>query len=405
MKPIYYYIPFINLLLAALLGLLLRSAFVFPLEGMTFLYVLHGHSHIALLGWLYLLVYVLFVEQFALQTPKEDTFYRRLFWITQIAVMGMAVTFPFQGYAAPSIFFSTLHILCSYVFAYRLGRNHRIIPRQQALWMKTALFFMVFSTLGVWFLGPAIGMMGKTSAFFQLCIQFFLHFQFDGWFFTAFIALLVPYAFPKSLAANTFNRLYVLWIVGVVLTYALPVNWYVNHPLLYYFNGGGVILQTIALYGLINPLWKRYRQEQTTEAYWTNGLFLLAISCISSRLVLQVLTLIEPLALALKGLRAWIVGFIHLNMLGIFTALGVWLLVQKNKIKLNRWTKVGCCCLVLGFVLTEGILGLQGLQQFMRFSFVDNLTLVQLLFWFSIFLPVSVLCFLANGKRSRTNNR
>lgn len=353
MKPIYYYIPFVNLLFAALLGVLLRGAFVFPIEGMTFLYVLHGHSHIALLGWLYLFVYVLFVEQFALQTPKENKFYRRLFWVTQVAVIGMAVTFPFQGYAAPSIFFSTLHIICSYVFAYRLGRNHRIIPKQQALWMKTALFFMVFSTLGVWFLGPAIGMMGKASAFFQLCIQFFLHFQFDGWFFTSFIALLSPYAFAESQANNSFNRLYVLWIAGVVLTYALPVSWYNTSPFLYYFNGGGVILQNLALYGLIKLLWKRYRSERTTTANWTNRLFILAISCMSIRLVLQVLTLIEPLALALKGLRAWIVGFIHLNMLGIFTALALWLLLQKERIELNRWTKVGCCLLCLGFILTE----------------------------------------------------
>jgi len=401
MKPIHYYIPFVNLLIAALLGVLLRAAFVFPLEGITFLYVLHGHSHVALLGWLYLLVYVLFVEQFALQTPEEDLFYRRLFWVTQIAVVGMTVTFPFQGYAVPSIFFSTLHIICSYVFAYRLGRYHRIIPKKQALWMKTALFFMVFSTLGVWFLGPAIGMMGKASAFFQLCIQFFLHFQFDGWFFTAFIALLFPYAFSTSQVNNSLNRLYVLWIAGVVLTYALPVSWYHANPFLYYFNGGGVILQTLALYAVIKPLWKRYRREQTTTPFSMNGVFILGISCMGIRLVLQLLTLIEPLALALKGMRAWIVGFIHLNMLGIFTALGLWLLFQKEKFKFNRSTKVGCFLLFLGFILTESLLGLQGLQHFVQLSFVDNDIQVQLLFWFSILLPASVVCFLVSGTRSK----
>ncbi|WHT39356.1 hypothetical protein QNH98_01180 [Myroides sp. mNGS23_01] len=105
MKPIQYRVLFVNFLIAALLGLLLRGAFVFPIEGMTFLYVLHGHSHVALLGWLYLLVYLLLVDQFALENPREERFYRRLFWVTQVAVLGMAVTFPFQGYAAPSIFF------------------------------------------------------------------------------------------------------------------------------------------------------------------------------------------------------------------------------------------------------------------------------------------------------------
>ncbi|WP_158963252.1 hypothetical protein [Myroides fluvii] len=398
MKPIYYRIPFFNLLLAALLGLLLRGAFVFPIEGMTFLYVLHGHSHVALLGWLYLLVYVLLVDQFAVKTPEEERFYRRLYWVTQGAVIGMALTFPFQGYAAPSIFFSTLHIICSYLFVYRLGRNYLERDRQQTLWMKTALFFMVFSTIGVWFLGPAIGMMGKASPFFQLCIQFFLHFQFDGWFFTAFIALLYAYAFPEPLKQNSLNSWYGLWIVSVVLTYALPVGWFSEASLWYYLNAGGVLLQAIALYMLMKPLLLRHIKEQSITSIWKNILFLLAISCIAIRLFLQLLTLAEPLVLALKGVRGWVVGFIHLNMLGIFTALGVWILIQTGKISLTFWTKIGCVCLCLGFILTEGLLGIQGAQQFLRVSWLDAYSILQLLFWFSVFLPVSVVCFLMNRK-------
>lgn len=404
MKTIYYYIPFINLLIAALLGLLLRAAYVFPFDGFTFLYVLHGHSHVALLGWLYLLVYVLLVDQFAVDTPKEHRFYRRLFWMTEGTVIGMAVTFPFQGYAAPSIFFSTLHIICSYLFVYRLWRRGREGNQQQQLWMKTALFFMVLSTLGVWCLGPAIGMMGKVSAFFQLCIQFFLHFQFDGWFFTAFIALLYPYSFSASIPQQAFKKGYVLWIVSIVLTYALPISWYVSAPSLYYVNGVGVVLQAIALYKLIQPLLRNAKDKSTTSI-WENLLFFLAISCIGIRLVLQLLTLVEPFAVALKGLRGWIVGFIHLNMLGIFTALGLWLLIQKGKILLTSWTKIGCICLVLGFILTEGLLGIQGIQQFLQVPWLDAYSILQLLFWFSVFLPVSVVCFLIGNRKVERGNR
>lgn len=396
MKPIHYCIPFFNLLLAALLGLLLRSAFVFPLEGMTFLYVLHGHSHVALLGWLYLFVYVVLVDQFAQDTPKERKFYRQLFWVTQGAVLGMAVTFPFQGYAAPSIVFSTLHILCSYLFVYRLWKRHKKVEQQRLLWLKTALFFMLFSTLGVWFLGPAIGMMGKVSAFFQLCIQFFLHFQFDGWFFTAFIAILYSYAFSNPLQQQLFKKGYVLWIVSVVLTYALPASWYVSNPILFYLNGGGVLLQALVLYMLCKALILKYTEEKVNSSFWEKGLLLLAISCMGIRLVLQLVTLIQPLAHVLQGMRSWIVGFIHLNMLGIFTALGVWLFIQKKRIILTLWTKVGCTCLVLGFLLTEGILGIQGAQQWLGTSWISSYAIFQLLFWTSIFLPLSVVCFLFN---------
>ncbi|MBB1149620.1 hypothetical protein H4K35_05655 [Myroides sp. NP-2] len=390
MKSIYYKILFFNFLIAALLGVLLRSTFVFPIEGITFLYVLHAHSHLALLGWLYLLVYVLFAAYFAPHTPKEHQFYRRLFWITQVAVIGMALTFPFQGYAAASICFSTLHILCSYGFVYRLWTRNSFANRQEALLVKSALFFMFFSTLGVWFLGPAIGMMGKSGTFFQLCIQFFLHFQFDGWFFTAFIALLFAKFVPQGIDNQRFNRFYFMWITSVLLTYALAVSWFVQVPVLYYINGVGVVLQTIALGYFIPPLFQQFRVKQRKKTPWVAGLLLFAGVCLAIRIGVQVLTLVESLAASLRGLRSWIVGFIHLNMLGIFTALGVALLIEEGKLALNRWTKMGCICLFVGFVSTEAVLGLQGTQQFLRLLILDSGTYAIALFWFSLLLPLGV---------------
>lgn len=390
MKSIYYKILFFNFLIAALLGVLLRSTFVFPLEGLTFLYVLHAHSHIALLGWLYLLVYVLFVEYFTPKTPKEHRFYQRLFWLTQVAVVGMALTFPFQGYAAPSIFFSTLHILCSYGFVYRLWRFNTLATKQLALLVKTALFFMFFSTLGVWFLGPAIGMMGKAGTFFQLCIQLFLHFQFDGWFFTAFLALLFAKIFPQAMDQQLFYRFYGLWITSVVLTYALPVSWYIDAPMLYYVNGVGVLLQTVAMGYFIWPLYHQLRANKLLMTPFVTGLLLFVGICLAMRIGIQMLTLIEHLAASLTGLRSWIVGFIHLNMLGIFTALGLALLLQEGKLALNFWTKAGCICLLIGFSSTEALLGLQGTQQFFSTLILDSGTNAILLFWFSLFLPLGL---------------
>lgn len=393
MKSIYYKILFFNFLLAALLGVLLRSTFVFPIEGLTFLYVLHAHSHLALLGWLYLLVYVLFVAHFAPKTQKENRFYRRLFWLTQVAVVGMALTFPFQGYAAPSICFSTLHILCSYGFVYRLWKSNTLVNKQVALLVKTALFFMFFSTLGVWFLGPAIGMMGKAGAFFQLCIQFFLHFQFDGWFFTAFLALLFVKIFPQSMNHRFFNRFYFLWIASVVLTYALPVSWYIDAPILHYVNGVGVVLQTVAIGYFIWPLGRQFCENKIITRPLVKGLLFFAAVCLAMRIGIQILTLAESLAASLTGLRSWIVGFIHLNMLGIFTALGLALLIEEGKLTPSFWTKAGCICLLLGFCSTEALLGVQGLQQFFSVLLLDSGTNAVLLFWFSLFLPLGLACF------------
>ncbi|MCC9041504.1 hypothetical protein LNQ81_02080 [Myroides sp. M-43] len=398
MKPIYYIILLVNFLVAALFGLLLRSMFVYPIEGVTFLYILHTHSHIALLGWLYLLAYVLFVQKFALDTPKEQRFYTRLFWITQLAVLGMAVTFPIMGYAAASITFSTLHIICSYIFVVHLWKYNTVLGTQQGTLLKTALFFMVLSTLGVWCLGPAVGMLGKTSAFYQICIQLFLHFQFDGWFMTAFITLLFTTVF-KGYSLSKFKPFYYTWILSVVLTYALPLSWYVELPVLHYLSVIGVFLQLYAVGYLVKPVFSAIKTRTNKQGVFVWLLIILAALCFIMRITMQLAVVSEVLATQLQALRSWIVGFIHLNMLGILSGFGLWLMIQEYKLSVNTWTKVAIILLLSGFILTEAILFIQGLQGFIGEIWIENTPL--LLFYASILLPVSIACFLGSYLKIR----
>ncbi len=391
MKTIYYFTPLLNFFIAALFGLLLRALFVFPINGVTYLYLLHTHSHIALLGWLYLLVYVLFVQVFSVKNEKEEKFCTCLFWITQLAVIGMMVTFPFQGYAAPSIAFSTLHILCSYAFVYRLWKNNRTRTYQENVLLKTSLFFMLFSTLGVWCLGPAVGMMGKASAFYQVCIQFFLHFQFDGWFLTAFLALLFSFLF-KGKEMKLFKLFYLTWCISIILTYALPLSWYVEYSFLHIINTIGVIMQLFAFGLLVKPILVFWKETQKEKKQPLQFLLLLAGICFALRIIVQFGAVYEGLAESLKGLRSWIVAFIHLNMLGVLTGFGLWLLVKSEKLKVNILSKIGSYLLVIAFLGTESILFLQGYQGLLSTVFIDNT--MALLFWVSVVFPLGIGCLL-----------
>src|SRR3990167_834357 len=116
MKKHWLLICFINFFIAALMGLLLRLMYVAPVEWVNFQFLLHGHSHVAMLGWVYLMLYSLIIHFFLPKEAQQKTIYNRLFWVTQVSVMGMMVRFPVEGYAMLSITFSTLHIFCSYYF-------------------------------------------------------------------------------------------------------------------------------------------------------------------------------------------------------------------------------------------------------------------------------------------------
>src|SRR5690606_17983179 len=161
-----------NFLIAALMGLLLRGAFVWGLSWIDYLNVLHGHSHVAMLGWVYLALFMLLGSRFIPADKWMQPVYSRLFWFTLFTVFGMMVAFPLQGYGDVSITFSALHILASYVFAYLLWRDHHIVRTEVALLLKTALVLMVISTLGVWSLSPITALGGRSSTIYQLAIQF-----------------------------------------------------------------------------------------------------------------------------------------------------------------------------------------------------------------------------------------
>jgi hypothetical protein len=112
----------LNFFLAALLGVLLRYAFVEELTFITYRPVMHAHSHVAMLGWVYLALYALLLPAFVPAAAGKG-FYRGLFWLTQLSVAGMLISFPLEGYGPWSISFSTLHVLCAYAFAGQIWRD------------------------------------------------------------------------------------------------------------------------------------------------------------------------------------------------------------------------------------------------------------------------------------------
>ena len=53
-KRIWLVVALLNFLMAAGMGALLRMAFVVEIPWVKYQYLLHAHSHVAMLGWIYL---------------------------------------------------------------------------------------------------------------------------------------------------------------------------------------------------------------------------------------------------------------------------------------------------------------------------------------------------------------
>lgn len=389
MKKHWLLICFINFFIAALMGLLLRLMYVAPVEWVNFQFLLHGHSHVAMLGWVYLMLYSLIIHFFLPKEAQQKTIYNRLFWVTQVSVMGMMVRFPVEGYAMLSIAFSTLHIFCSYYFCRLIWKDAQpsSLPEKQML--RTALFFMILSTLGVWCLGPAVGLMGKTSAFYQIAIQFFLHFQFNGWFMFAVLALFF-HQLKTKINEKQFRLFYALLVTATILTLALPISWYLSNPIFYWINGLGVLMQLAAFLVFVKIISPRFQTFFSTLKKIEKIVYGFALFSLALKVGIQLVVLLPGLDQISHQIRNFVIGYIHLTMLGIITGFLLGFVLQNKFVNgKSFWVHWGLSLFLLGFVGTEILLFVQG-----GYFFFDKGPMPlyqQNLFFTSIGLPAGLL--------------
>jgi len=168
------------------LGIFMRSVqvadypFVFNYRN-----IVHTHSHLALLGFVYVMLSAILARTFIPFNNQLHKRYRWLFYITQFSVLGMLCSFPFQGYGAISISFSSVFIICTYFFA-RFFIKYATSP-----FVKMGIFYLILSSLGIWFMPVTIVKFGKFSEMYMCSIAFFLHFQYNGWMLSSLMGLFV----------------------------------------------------------------------------------------------------------------------------------------------------------------------------------------------------------------------
>ncbi|AUP79005.1 hypothetical protein [Flavivirga eckloniae] len=383
----------INFLIAALMGLVLRYTYIDPIK-FNYRFLTHAHSHVAMLGWVYLMLFTLIVHYFV---PEKKPVFDRLFWITELAVVGMMLSFPFQGYAAVSISFSTLHIFCSYYFVYLIWKHQRTDSSVTGNLLKASLLFMLLSTVGVWCLGPAVSMLGQASAFYQIAIQFFLHFQFNGWFLIAGLAVFFHVLNIKN--SKLFKYFFSLLMTSTILTLALPVQWFAPHSILLYINGVGVCLQILMLVFFLKLVYPRLRILFKEQSKLVNVILGFSMFCFVLKTVLNVLTLFPEFSTVVYEHRNFIIGFIHLVMLGVISGFLFAFILQNQLVTFNKTLNIGIFFFVIGFVFTELLLGIQGCMFYFGKGLLPYYHL--LLFLFSLLLPFGICFLLINIVRTK----
>lgn len=356
---------FINLLIVATLGVVLRYKIAFPLPFVDQKHLLHGHSHFAFAGWITQTLMILLLYGIS-KKINEDLFksYRTILWINLMSAYGMLIAFPLQGYGLISISFSTLSIFNSYVFSIRLWKDMNKIKLQPTsfFWFKAALVFNFISSIGAFSLAYLMATIKANQTSYLLSVYGYLHFQYNGWFFFVCMGLFVSKIETWMDYTKNMNLVFWLFSLACIPAYLLSALW-IKLPLILYAL---VVLAAFAqLAGLV--IFLRLILNKTKHkliAFPKTALVLLSLSAIALgiKIILQTVSIIPALSQISFGFRPIVIGYLHLMLLGVISLFIIGFVLGNNLITINRNVSIGLFVFVAGIIINELLLMWQGIK-------------------------------------------
>jgi hypothetical protein len=350
-----------NLLLVATVGVVLRYKIAFSLPFVDQKNLLHGHSHFAFAGWITQALMALLVNHLY-ERGQINAFnkYRWLLYANLITAYGMLFCFPVQGYAFLSILFSTLSIIVSYVFAVMYWRNLNKMPYTIShVWFKASLFFNAISSFGAFSLAYMLATKHFDEKFYLASIYFFLHFQYNGWFYFACMGLLSYRLLRMGASELKLKQVCYLFLFACVPAYFLSALWLHISNWVYWLVVLAALLQVVGWIQFIGILNKMKDVLKIRLSVFSRRVLLLSALALTIKLMLQALSVIPSLSQLAFGFRPIVIGYLHLVLLAVIS-LFILGYMMSFVLSTNKLILTGFTVFIAGIILNETLLMIQG---------------------------------------------
>lgn len=338
-------------MVAACLGLFMRYMTSFAVPGVTFGYILHAHSHVMFLGWIFNMLVSGFMKEFCNTKPLRISF-----WLMQVPMAGILLSFPLQGYAFYSILFSSLHTIISFVF---IGFYVKATVGRHSLALqlsKASLLFFVIASIAPFYVGYLKAQGLEHTDLYRFAIYFYLHFQYNGCFFFGALSLFIN-LFEIRMSPGQLGRVRsacLLYFTAAFPAYALSMLW-ASPGLMFNVVGflAGVI-QILAFVLMTGPLRAAFRSLSPPFTSEVNILVATVAILLAAKLVLQLLSPFEALSIMANEYRSIVIAYLHLMLVGVITLfLFAWLVIRRIASSSMTW---GTYVLMAGFAGSELLL-------------------------------------------------
>lgn len=382
-----------NLMLVALLGLFMRYKILFEFPLLDQKSLQHSHSHFAFAGWVTHTLITLLIAFL----QKQDTLHKIAFKKYNLIIIAnlicsyvMLISFIMQGYGAISITFSTLSIFVSYWFTFVFFKDCKQLetPSIATKWFKAALFFNVISSLGTFALAYMMATKNIHQNEYLASIYYYLHFQYNGWFFFACMGLLLDYLKVTIYSKRIYSQSFVLLFWSCIAGYFLSTLWLDLPLLIYILTAISAIVQVVVWYLLFKTIFKENKSIFVNLPNYLKYLILFISFALSAKFLLQLGSTVPAISKLAFGFRPIIIAYLHLILLAIISLFLLFYIYVNDFIAVNKKTVLGLVLFSIGVVLNEVVLGIQGVASF-SYTLIPFIN--EALFGIAILLFASIL--------------
>ncbi|TXI81964.1 MAG: hypothetical protein E6Q39_00350 [Crocinitomicaceae bacterium] len=369
----------ISFALVALVGVMMRIKIGWSFPWLDQKQLQHAHSHFAFAGWITQTLLLLIATRVWPGQPEADQRkMRRILLYNWICAAGMLIAFAMQGYGAVSISCSTLSIVVFLWAAVYLFRWMRLATPHPAFgWLRAALWFGLLSTVGTAALSYMMASHQITQHNYLAAVYWYLHFQYNGWFFFGGMALFSWWLTDLTTIPPIPALARHLLVWSCLPAFGLSVLW-MHIPLPLYLLVIIASIAQVAGWGLILIHVHKYRFFSQLPAQKMLKLLLICISiAVSIKLLLQLASVIPAVSKLAFGFRPIVVAYLHLVLLAIISLFLMTYLYGKQLLCQHKMVPKALLLLLAGIGINELTLGIQGIAslQYIAIPFTKELLL------------------------------
>ena len=199
--------------------------------------------------------------------------------------------------------------------------------------------------------------------FYLLAQYFFLHFQYNGWFFFACMGLLTSHYFESFIDEFKLKLVFFLFTFALIPAFFLSALWMKLPLWIYIIIVLAAIAQCIAWIFLIYHLKCNYLKiKKNISGKLIRNLLVMVAVATTIKILLQLVSIHPSLSDFAFGFRPIVIGYLHLVLLGIISLSILVYILTFEIFSQNRLIKKAVLFFTFFIIVNEVLLMLQGLS-------------------------------------------